>query len=426
MVAALNQFERRAVLLFDNAEVALSRIPELVDELCHLPYPPVMVIASRLNDYDRRGSRLEETIEVEEVDVPRLMRSEVLGIIAVLEEEGLLGRLKGMSQRERIDEFESREKAGKQLLVAMREATSGKGFDEIIEDEFYSLPSRETKVLYLTVALATDAGYRISKQEVVRASKASPAETLDALERNLRGIVLKTGTHENLLLLRHRTIAEHVLNEAVARTLLAESYERLLPVLAEEAGGRGYRSRSFRMYRDLVNHKTVFRRFEEDIEEARSIYESVASQFRTEAAFWHQYGLLELEFGNLELAENYLLQAQSLFPKSNYIANSIGHLYLKQSNAVRSETVAYELRRRGSEILEDQMRVDDSPYPYHIYCAQRLRFSKKWLTKRDDRKGELEHLRKVAEEGRRGYPRSRRLKSIKEKVDREYLRLAVK
>ena len=81
----------------------------------------------------------------------------------------LIGKLKGMTQDQRISEFES--KANKQLLVAMREATSGRGFNEIIEDEFKSLTPAEAQTLYLCVALATEAGYRLTLQEFVGCSE---------------------------------------------------------------------------------------------------------------------------------------------------------------------------------------------------------------------------------------------------------------
>ena len=84
-----------------------------------------------------------------------LTRPEVLGIISVLEKNGLLGKLQGMTNDQRVHEFEAREHAGKQLLVAMREATKGSGFDTIIKDEFDALQEHGIKLLYLLIALAT-------------------------------------------------------------------------------------------------------------------------------------------------------------------------------------------------------------------------------------------------------------------------------
>lgn len=146
---------------------------------------------------------------------------------------------------------------------------------------------------------------------------------------------------------------------------------------------------------------------------------------RREAHFWLQYGLLELEYGNLDYAENYLLQAESLSPNSHYIANSLGHLYLKKAVQAERHGEAVEYRRLGSDILVRQMDEDDSPYPFHIYCSQRLA----WVRGRDGDsdwlRNELEHLREIARMGKEKFPRNKMLGRLYDNVQREYLGLAV-
>ncbi|MCY3677482.1 MAG: SIR2 family protein [Gemmatimonadetes bacterium] len=422
---SLNALPGRSVLLFDNAEIALNALAPVVEELRHSPRPPVIVVAARSNELYRRGVRLHNITDIEEHRVRHLSRPEVVGIISVLEENGLLGRLQGMTDEERVHEFEARERAGKQLLVAMREATKGGGFDTIIKDEFDTLKGHGVKLLYLIIALTTDAGYRLDRAQVLKASPLPPAETLHALERSLRDIVIPTGPRRDQLLLRHRIIADHVLRVAASRTIVAEAYKELLPVLAGEMTGRGYRSSVSGMFRALLNHREVFERFESNVAEARAIFESVEIRLRREAHFWLQYGLLELEYGNLEYAENYLMQAESLSPNSRYIVNSLGHLYLKKAVHADSQTEAWEYRRRGSDILQRQMEEYDSPYPYHIYCSQRLSWTRTWDLEPGRLREELEHLRQIAREGRERFPRNRMLRRLYDDVEREYLGLAL-
>ncbi len=422
---ALNALPGRSVLLFDNAEIALNALAPVVENLRRSPTPPVIVVAARSNELYRRGVRLHNVTEIEEHRVQHLSRSEVLGIISVLENNGLLGKLQGKTDEQRVHEFEAREHAGKQLLVAMREATKGSGFDTIIKDEFDALQEHGTKLLYLLIALATDAGYRLDRAQVLKASPLAPAETLHALERSLRDIVVPTGPRRDQLLLRHRIIADHVLRVAASRTMVAEAYKRILPILAGEMTGRGYRSSVSGLFRALLNHKEVFERFESNVGEARAIFESVEVRLRREAHFWLQYGLLELEYGNLEYAENYLLQAESLSPNSHYVINSLGHLYLKKAVRAESQAEAWEYRRRGSDILRRQMDDGDSPYPFHIYCSQRLAWTRTWDLASSRLRDELEHLREIARQGRAKFPRNRMLRRLHEDVQREYLGLAI-
>lgn len=425
VVTALQQLPQRSVLIFDNADIAFRRIAEIVTLSSSLPVPPIVLVGSRLNEYDRRGTTLQRASEIVETEIPHLTRKEIVSILDVLELNGLLGPLQGMSQAERVNEFEARDRAGQQLLVAMREATSGKGFDMIIEHEFGGLFPIEVKTIYLCVALATDAGYRLSPRQMIAASSLPPSEVLHALARTLRGIVLPSGYRGEQLELRHRVIAGHVVDLVAPRTLLADAYKALVPTLAAESKGHRYGSSTISLFKELINHRTIYARFEENVAEARTIYESVASTLRGEAHFWLQYGLLELWYGNLEFAENFLRQAESLRPGSPYIQNALGHLYLKQAAVAESSTVAYELRRVGSEILAEQMRTDDSPHSFHIYCSQRLAWLNVWLPSGDERKVELEHLREVMSQARQRFARNRMLKDLQDAIERTYLDLAL-
>ena len=330
-----------------------------------------------------------------------------------------------MNYRERVKEFE--ERSDKQILVAMREATSGPGFDEILEDEFEKLVPSETKVLYLCVALATEAGYRITREELVGCARVSPAEVLHILERNLRDIVLCSGTGSDLLMLRHRKIAECAIEIFAPRHLLREAYIRLLGVLASEVIGRHWRSRNFSFYKGIVNHLTIYKRFEEDVEQARSIYDAIAGLFKSDAQFWLQYGSLELEAGNLTYAENYLNQAESIDASNLYIQNAKGHLLLRKGVEAATKSEAVSLRDAGSRILFENISREDvnDPYCYHIYCSQRHKWVHTWVSEQDGQVVELDHLRDALEKGIREFPRSRQLNELKEMVEREYLSLAV-
>jgi hypothetical protein len=335
---ALESMEERTVLLFDNSEVILSVLPSVVQEIAALKRPPIVVIASRTNDFDRLWGRFKDNVEIKEVLVPHLDREEIKEIIRVLEENSLLGKLQGMSDANRIKEFEDR--AHKQILVAMREATSGRGFDEIIEDEFRKLIPEESKMLYLCVALATDAGYSIDKGEFVRCASVAPAEALELLDRNLRDVVIPAGYQDESLWLRHQHIAEHVVEQVAPRTFLSNAYIRLLSVLATEIGGKHWRSRVFALYRDVINHLTIYNRFANNIEEARYIYSSLSKYLQKDSQFWLQWGSLELEGGSLEFAENYLAQAESLDEANPYIKNAKAHLLIKKGIEAPNLTAA--------------------------------------------------------------------------------------
>ena len=425
---ALRLFRDQVILLFDNAEVALGRLPEIACSVNTLDLPPVIVLGCRTNDFDRLWGRFPESLALQEFAVPNLVRREIEDIIAILGRNGLLGRLQGMGLDAQVHEFEG--PAKRQILVAMREATLGKGFDEIIEDEFDRLTPIETKILYLCVALATEAGYRITKEEIVGCSHVGPAGALHLLMRDLRDIVIATGSRDDLLLLRHRRIAEHVVNVSAPRPLLREAYTRLLRVLSGKVRGRHWRTREFGLYRDLINHKTIYQRFSNDIDEARAIYQSLVEVFRAEPQFWLQYGNLELEGhgGSLEFAENYLAQAESLAPYDPYVRNAKGHLLLRKSITATSSVSALTLRDEGSAILEERIQETSygDAYAIHIYCFQRFRWETKWHYADDEKQlAEFERLRSILAEACRVHFRHRKLATLRAAVEKSYLQMAI-
>jgi tetratricopeptide (TPR) repeat protein len=418
--------DRKSILLFDNAEIVLAALPGILKDILKSSVAPIVIIASRTNDFDRLWARFQGADDIKEFHVPNLDRTEIKGIINVLERNSLLGKLQGMPERERIREFENR--AGKQILVAMREATSGYGFDEIIKDEFDKLVPQESKVLYLCVALATDAGYTISREQFVRCTDATPGEALHLLTRNLHDIVIPFDQAGDFLKLRHQHIAEYVIERVAPRPLLRDAYIRLLTVLSAEIGPRSRRSRAFGIYRDVINHLSIYRRFAKDMEEARSIYSSLSRHLQKDAQFWLQWGSLELEGGSLELAENYLDQAESLDDKNHHIKNARAHLLIKKGLEASDLSTAGVFFDDANKILTIRMTESSyaDVYAIHIYCYYGYHWVRRWFPMEDnEQRTRLEELRRVADEGCKVHPRHQRVKAVKEGLDKAYFYLAL-
>jgi tetratricopeptide (TPR) repeat protein len=422
---ALESTNRRAVLLFDNAEVNLTAITSLAPALAAMPMPPIIVVAIRTNDFRRREYLFKDVAEHYLVSVPHLTRPEIVEVLQVLEHHSLLGRLRGMSEGQRIQEFESR--AAKQILVAMREATSGRLFDDIIRDEFVSLDPVETKILYLCVALATDAGYRLVLEDFVGCAEVDPGDALELLEANLRDIVIRTGTDSRLLILRHRKIAEFMVDIAADRALLGRAYVRLLGVLAGKLREAPRRGSIFKLYRELINHYTISRRFVGRTDQARGIYDSLASRLQNDTQFWLQYGSLELQVDNLELAENYLNQADSLDPDNRYVQNALGLLLYRRAILASERTESEAYRATGRQRLQESMSEEfiRTSHPYHITLVQELQWILKWVRERQEQAALLSELRKVGEKARRLFPSDSAIDAAASDVERHYLMIAV-
>ncbi len=84
-------------------------------------------------------------------DVRYLSEPEIAELIAKLEQHSSLGFLFGKSQEEKRNAFVDR--AGRQLLVALLEATSGVPLEDILVDEYKHIVPEAAQALYLTVCV---------------------------------------------------------------------------------------------------------------------------------------------------------------------------------------------------------------------------------------------------------------------------------
>ncbi|MGH9425265.1 MAG: SIR2 family protein, partial [Terriglobia bacterium] len=178
------------ILFFDNAGHDLSYIADLIKRTSEAKKAPIIAIACRSNDFAFGGLYLARYGRIKEMPVPLLSDADIIAVLGTLEHNNLLGYLRGKTPEQRVAIF--KEKARKQILVAMREATSGRGFDDIIHDEFESITPDAAKELYLAIALASTDNYGLSIQQMILAmNDRPPTETMVLVEKSLSGILLQ-------------------------------------------------------------------------------------------------------------------------------------------------------------------------------------------------------------------------------------------
>jgi hypothetical protein len=179
--------DRRVLLIFDHSGWDLREIGEFHEKTRGLPHKPIIVVIARSNDFLRFKYFLAKA-EIERIRIPHLSDSDISSVLSVLEHNRLLGELRRMRPEDRFEVF--RTKAHKQILVAMREATSGQGFDEIITNEFAQVEPLNAKLLYLVAAIPSIENYGITLAQMVTALSLPPNETLRLAEDSLAEILV--------------------------------------------------------------------------------------------------------------------------------------------------------------------------------------------------------------------------------------------
>ena len=427
IVNVISAIKERVILIFDNAKNIISQIGNLIKAFSTLDFVPVIILALRSNQKDRLNYVLNpDLIEHSQYTIQDLEDEEINNLILQLDKNNLLGRLKGMSPYDRFKEFKFRAK--KQILVAMKEATQGKSFNDILQNEFEEINPYEAKLLCLCVALNTELGFTNSKQDFIGFSEVSHSEALTFLNTNLAGIIMWVGD-DSKFMLRHRILADFMIMHCANLSMLKIAYIRVLSVLSPELKKSQGNSRKFNLYKSLINHQNLYFRFKSNIELAREVFDSLAPFFADDAHFWLQYGSLELEGlgGDLNLAENYINQAESLAPTYSFVQNAKCLLYYKLSTAQSDYSYALAYKLQADDLANHLLITigKEDPHIAHIHCKGVYGFIKKWITDPKEKTKRLKDLKTIVEGAVKLHPRDKKLEIACQAINRAYLQQGI-
>ncbi len=212
---AASLFEARSYFVIDNAVDHGVRVQAAIAQLHGSKRLACFLLGDRQNEWRSTSRRPKAT----EYAIEPLSEAEILGVLEFLEKHHALNKLAGLTQEERATVL--RKKHDRQLLVALREATEGKDFDAIIEDEFRGLRDDLARNVYSAVAGAYNLR-RYLRDGVLAHITGRPLEDLHReIGPSLDGVVifevLDPGRGVYGARCRHHVIADIVWNRCVHR-----------------------------------------------------------------------------------------------------------------------------------------------------------------------------------------------------------------
>jgi tetratricopeptide (TPR) repeat protein len=384
-----------------------------------------LVLGERSNTYYSRCQAVADFDPVE-VRMPDLVEEDVHAILERLEHFGFLGALRGKPTEEQVQAF--MERAKKQLLVAMREATSGQGFDAILRSEFGDLPD-VAKLAYTICCLAVSAGapgvYRRHLAPCLSDSEFRKGVVINDL---LRGVLVPANDTGTMLKPRHRLIAFWIATEVAPQAVKQEATSVFLRQIASDIVPNEIRRRSppYLAYRGMINSEGLFEVFNGNMELVLALYEDLHSYYGQDFLFWLQRGMAHARAGELDVAENFLNQSLSINPSSHQTLHHLGIIYLMQAAKSVNPSTAQERANDGIGILATQIR-ERGDYDSYPYCAY-LTYVVRWYQAAGllIASNEWEALRRVGVEATRKYPKDEVVKESTKEVEKLYMMRAVK
>jgi hypothetical protein len=419
------------VLLIDDADRFGHATAGLLHDLIS-DNPSLLVIASmRSVRYGSLGlsEEFENSPGVLHTATPLLGDEDIDALLSALNSANRLGVLKGKSREIQHQVFAK--VCGRQLLVAMIEATSGVRFDAKVQSECEQVEGT-ARLVYALAALATGFRMSLTAQEVLSACGGdAPAvmQQLNALERE--HLLVRSGER---LTLRHRVIAERAVRYFRETRQLATPIRGLAFSLAASAPPGPLRhNRPGRLLIRLLNHDWLLQVLasgaDEDVDLAqiREVYETVEPLLANDYHYWLQRGSLETEKGRIDLAKNFLDQALALGPEDPFVRTEWAYMTLKRASRNAQDPGAFEQAQVAFEELQDviQRQRGADPHPFHVYGSQGLAWAKRAPIGTTERIQLLSELRAIVNDGVKKHAGRADLITLARDLEREYLMIAV-
>jgi len=285
--------------------------------------PVTLLIEERTNQWETAILRCHSRFSPEVFELGTLSSAEIERILDALADHGALGVLETSDRATQIEHFT--EVAHKDLLVALREITSGSNFDRIVVDEFDRIPSELAKEAYKYVAAVGQVDLFIRYNTLEHLLGCGYQQLADAVFTQTEGVLLSSEfvgrsrhTIGYKLRVRHPVIASIVF-EAAAPTDKSK-YDVLSFVI--ESLDPGYpEDRS--LLNELVRRRELVQIFAHP-DYKRAIYDRLAEALPNNAYVAQHRSILERELEDGAAAVRFAREAVQLKPGNWAIRNTLG------------------------------------------------------------------------------------------------------
>jgi SIR2-like domain len=209
--AALNVGDHPFFVIDNAADVAPNLIAS-IQRLRDQEVTACILMGERVNEWRQVARRFSP----KEFEIEPLSDAEITRLLDALQSQNALGVLGELEPSLRFSIIKERHE--QQLLVAMREATEGRGFDAIIEDEYRNIADDFGRRLYAAVCCFYRLRVLVRVEVLARLLGCTSVELYERLTPSLEGVlrwevVDESGTE--VARARHHSIAEIVWNRAV-------------------------------------------------------------------------------------------------------------------------------------------------------------------------------------------------------------------
>jgi cold shock CspA family protein len=361
---------RRLYLFVDDATDRSRELESLLRRMGPEGDCLTVVMAERINEWNIQGQELAPYV-TEEFELKYLNPAEIDGLLALLEKHHALGTLAKLNEDDRKRELS--EHAGRQLLVALHEATLGQPFESILLDEFEHIAPFEAQRLYLTVCVLNRLNVPVRAGLIARMHGIPFEEFKKRFFAPLEHVVFAqkdemTGDYQYRA--RHPHIAD-----IVFRRILKKADERFdCYIRCLKALNVTY-AVDWKAFWQMVRARNLFDLFP-DLQMVKAIFAAAKETVGEDAHLLHQMGIYEMNRidGDLAEASRLLNRATELAPYDAAIKHSIAEHRLRAADRSRTALERSKLLKDAANISAGLIRGENTDsYAHHTLVKIEIR-----------------------------------------------------
>lgn len=323
--------KERIFLFVDDAGDRIRELQALKRAIATSNTKITVIAAERINEWNIIGGQASSLV-TKEHELRYLSKSETIRLIECLSKHRSLGTLENKCLEEQQAAF--LERAGRQLLVALHEATLGLPFEEIIENEYQNIVPDEARRIYLTICVLNRLNVPVRAGIISRLHGVLFTDFKDRLFLPLEHVVHALNdpaTRDFVYVARHPLIAEIVFDRVLRNQ--EERFDIYIRVL--RALNIDYSS-DRKAFRAMTRGRAILELFPND-QLANQLFKAAFEISKGDPILFHQQGLYEMHRNNLRVASDLFSRAVQILPNNHSIQHSRAELYLRLAECARTD-----------------------------------------------------------------------------------------
>jgi len=325
--------QERIFLFVEDAPNRIRELESLTNAIGEHGKYLTVIASARINEWNMTCENLSSYV-TNEYELKYLSQKDITRLLVLLEKHDALGTLSRLNIEDRRNAFV--ERAGRQLLVALHEATLGKTFEEIITDEYKNIKPLQAQSIYLTICVLNRFDVPIRAGLISRIHGVTFEEFSKKFFMPLERIVESVYNpiiNDYLYRTRHAHIAEMIFEDILRNP--EEKFNEYLKCLRQL-------NLSYETDRLAFSHMIKGRALLDifpDHSMVKTIYKSAEENAGQDQYLLHQMGIYEMNRpnGNLREAGELLDKALELSPNNQTVLHSIAECCLKRADSARTE-----------------------------------------------------------------------------------------